>query len=50
MLLDYRGADGLTLPGRVTYWHNGQQVEEWAVEGWEFPERVDDSVFDAPKS
>lgn len=49
-LFDYRATDGLSLPGRVRYWHNGQQVEDWAVEGWEFPERIDDAGFDAPKS
>jgi hypothetical protein len=48
-LLDYRAADGLTLPGRVMYWHNAQQVEDWTVEGWEFPERIDDAAFDAPR-
>jgi len=50
VLLDHRAAHGLLLPGRVTYWQNGRQVEDWTVEGWEFPERIDDSGFDAPKS
>ncbi|HYH63637.1 MAG TPA: hypothetical protein VD866_02960 [Urbifossiella sp.] len=49
VLLDHRAADGLLLPGRVTYWQNGRQVEDWTVEGWEFPERIDDAAFDAPK-
>ncbi len=49
-LFDYRAADGFSLPGRVTYWHNGQQVEDWTVQAWEFPERIDDANFDAPKS
>ena len=48
-LLDYRAADGLTLPGRVMYWQNAQQVEDWTIEGWEFPERIDDAVFEAPR-
>jgi hypothetical protein len=50
-LLNHRAFDGLTLPGRVEYRQNALPLalEEWAVESWEFPERIDDAGFDAPK-
>lgn len=48
-LSEHRAADGLMLPGRIQYRQSALPLEEWAVEGWEFPERIDDAGFDAPR-
>ncbi len=48
-LFQHRAFDGLTLPARIVYHQNALPVEEWNVDAWEFPERIDDAAFDAPK-
>jgi hypothetical protein len=48
-LLQHRVFDGVMLPARVEHRQNGLPVEEWNVVSWEFPERLDDATFDAPK-
>jgi hypothetical protein len=45
----HRAFDGLMLPGRVEYRQNALPLEEWEAESWEFPERIDDAGFDAPR-
>ena len=45
----HRAFDGMTLPGRIEYRQNALPLEEWDVESWEFPERIDDGAFDAPR-
>ena len=40
---------GLLLPTRLEYRENGQLLEEWTVEQWEFPDTIDDVTFDPPK-
>jgi hypothetical protein len=55
MLSDYQEFAGLRLPtdmkmARTTDRPKFRDVtEEWKVETWEFPEKLDDSAFDAPK-
>lgn len=49
-LLSHRAVDGLMLPGRIEYRQSlPVPLEEWNVESWEFPERLDDATFDEPK-
>lgn len=48
-LFQHRAFDGLMLPARIVYHQNGLQVEDWNVDAWEFPERLDDAGFDPPK-
>lgn len=45
----HRPAGGLMPPGKVVYQEGAQVLEEWTVDAWEFPERLDDGGFDAPK-
>lgn len=47
-LAGYRAFDGLTLPAKIDYAQNGQLVEEWSVDGWEFPAAADEAAFDPP--
>jgi hypothetical protein len=39
----------LLLPMRLEMNQNGIPVQKWTLEKWEFPEKIDDSRFDAPK-
>lgn len=47
--------DGLILPTRMEYIHSPERVrskeivEDWTVDVWEFPQKLDDSAFDPPK-
>lgn len=49
VLFNHRLFGGVMAPGRVEYWHNGGKVEDWNVDAWEFPDRLDDATFDPPK-
>ena len=44
------GPDGLQLPSRTECRHDGVVVEQWEVEKWEFPEKIDDAEFLPPKA
>lgn len=50
-LRDHRAADGLMVPGRIEYRQSALPLplEEWVVEEWEFPERIEEGGFDPPK-
>lgn len=43
------GPDGLTLPTKTEMRHDGQVVEQWTVEKWEFPATIPDAEFSPPK-
>ncbi len=45
---DHRDFDGLKLPTRITVLQNNRKVEEWRVEGYRFPGKIEDSVFAKP--
>jgi hypothetical protein len=49
ILKDHRLFSGLMIPGKIGYRHNGPVVESWAVDSWDFVDKIDDIVFDAPK-
>lgn len=40
---------GVQLPTRYEFERNGVTVETWTVSLWEFPDRIDDAVFDQKK-
>ncbi len=42
------GPDGLILPTKTEVRHDGQLVERWTVEKWEFPATIPDTEFDPP--
>jgi hypothetical protein len=44
----HRMHDGVMVPMKIEVARNGEPVEEWAVASWEFPEKLDESVFDNP--
>jgi hypothetical protein len=48
-LADYRDFDGIKLPTRITVSHNGRKIEEWSVQNYRFPDRLEDKVFQKPK-
>jgi hypothetical protein len=43
------GPEGLMLPAKTEVRHDGQVVEQWTVEKWEFPATIDDAEFSPPK-
>lgn len=48
-LLNHRAVEGLMLPGRIEYRQSlPVPLEEWDVQSWEFPERLDDTTFTEP--
>ena len=55
MFADFKPSAGMMLPMKITSARTTERpkvrddVEEWAVERWEFPEKIDDSAFDPPK-
>ena len=55
MLSDHQSVEGLMLPMQMKSARTPQQsttrsvVEEWTVEKWEFPEKLDDNAFEPPK-
>jgi hypothetical protein len=46
---DYRDFDGIKLPFRITVSRSGKKTEEWTVEGYQTPDRLDDKAFAKPK-
>jgi len=55
MISDPKEFGGLLLPTHLKMARTTERpkfrdlVEEWSVEKWEFPEKLDDNAFDAPK-
>jgi hypothetical protein len=46
---DYRSEGGLQLPTRLTTAQSRETSAEWTYEKWEFPAKLDDSLFSPPK-
>jgi len=40
---------GVMLPTKYDFVRNGDPVESWTVASWEFPDKIDDAVFDQKK-
>jgi hypothetical protein len=40
---------GMMLPTKYEFERNGVGVEAWTVASWEFPDKIDDAVFDQKK-
>ncbi|HEY1378171.1 MAG TPA: hypothetical protein VGF55_15320 [Gemmataceae bacterium] len=45
---EYREFDGIKLPTRIIVTRNGKKTEEWTVEGYQTPDRLDDKAFKKP--
>ncbi len=45
----HRDFDGIKLPTRITVTQNGRKIEDWTVEGYRTPDRLDDKLFAKPK-
>jgi len=48
-LSEHKPFGGLTLPTKIDFTRNGQGAENWTVESWEFPDKIDDAAFEQPK-
>ena len=46
---DHKPHGDLLLPTRLEVNQNGMPVQKWTLEKWEFPEKIDDARFEAPK-
>lgn len=46
---DPSASSGLMLPTSIEMTQNDQLAYHWSVDSWEFPEKIDDAIFDAPK-
>jgi hypothetical protein len=46
---DHKPHADLLLPTRVEVNQNGMPVQKWTLEKAEFPEKIDDTRFDAPR-
>jgi hypothetical protein len=48
VLADHKITEGLLLPNKMEYARNGEEVERWVVENWEFPTTIDNKEFTPP--
>ncbi len=48
-LADYRDFDGIKLPTRLTVTQSGRKIEDWTVQSYHYPDRLEDKVFQKPK-
>jgi hypothetical protein len=46
---DHKLTEGLLLPHGIESSRNGEPVEQWAVDRWEFPASIDEGEFSPPK-
>jgi hypothetical protein len=46
---EYRDFDGIKLPTRITVSQNGRKIEDWTVQDYRCPDRLDEKVFQKPK-
>lgn len=44
----HRSFSGVVLPSKIDYVENGDLVEEWTVDNWEFPEKPGADAFEPP--
>jgi hypothetical protein len=45
----HRDFDGIKLPTRMSVSQDGKKIEEWSVQDYRFPDRLDDKLFTKPK-
>jgi len=46
---EHKAFAGVLLPTRSEFERNGIVVETWAISSWDFPEKIEDAVFDQSK-
>jgi hypothetical protein len=44
----YKDFDGIRLPTRITVYLNGRKAEDWTVQSYKFPDRLDAKLFVKP--
>lgn len=47
---EYKPHEGIQLPNGIAFYRNGEVVEQWEVNSWEFLDTIEDSSFDRPKA
>jgi hypothetical protein len=47
-LAGYKDFDGIKLPTRITVLQNGRKIEDWTVQRYETPDRLDAALFKKP--
>jgi len=45
---DFKGFDGVKLPGKELEMLNGRKIAEWIISDYKFPQRVDEAMFTKP--
>jgi hypothetical protein len=48
-LAEFKDFDGIKLPTRITVSENGRKIEEWTVQNYRFPDKLDEKLFAKPK-
>ncbi len=49
VMSEHKPTEGLMLPTKIEFTQNGRVGEQWTLEKWEFPEKIDDARFDPPR-
>jgi hypothetical protein len=44
----YKDFDGIKLPTRITVTQNGKKIEDWTVQEYKTPDKLDDKLFKKP--
>jgi hypothetical protein len=47
-LFDYKDFAGVSLPTRMTVAQNARKIEEWTVQDYKFPDKLDEKMFAQP--
>jgi len=45
----YRDFDGIKLPTHITVTQNGRKIEDWTIQDYKYPDKLDDKLFVKPK-
>ena len=46
---DDKTSGGFVLPTKLEFMQDGKEIEQWTIETWEFPDKIDDKAFEEPK-
>ena len=45
----HKDFDGIKLPTKITVSQSGRKIEEWTIDSYSTPDRLDDKVFAKPR-
>jgi hypothetical protein len=48
-LSGHKDFDGIKLPTKITIAQNGKKIEDWTIDGYRTPDRLEDKVFAKPR-